>query len=398
MDNFLKKLASLGPKISFLDGASYGQRLFEVIQKLILYVNSMNRLFLFSVVIPVLLSIIYFGLIASDVYVVESQFVIRDSQHKTMNSLDSMLSHSGLMGSPNNNFIIQNYILSGDALRFLEKQLNIEEHYRSEAIDRFNRFAGLTWDNSFESLLEYYKKHIGVAIDSASSISTLTVRAFSAEKAYEINHALLRKSEALVNQINKRARQDMLRFATEEVTNAEQKAKKTALALLAYRQKNQVFDPVKQTTLELQRASKLEDELILKQDQLRQMETLTPKNPQLSVLRQKVASLKNNISIQKGQIAGKQSSLSNKALGYEHLKLENTFAQKQLAAALSSLEQARIDAARKQIYLERIENPFTPESAIEPKRILDICSTLLLSLVVWGVLSMFIAGVKEHRD
>lgn len=398
MENLLKKLVSLGPKISFLDGASYGQRLWEVIQKLMRHVNSMNRLFLFSVVIPILLSITYFGLIASDVYVVESQFVIRDSQQKTMNSLDSMLSHSGLMSGANNNFIIQNYILSADALRSLEEQLNIKEHYSSNAIDRFSRFGGLTWDSNFESLLEYYKKHISVVIDSASSISTLTVRAFSAEKAYEINHALLRKSEALVNQINRRARRDLLRFATAEVTNAEQKAKETALALLAYRQKKQVFDPVKQTTLELQRVSKLEDELILKQEQLRQMETLTPKNPQLSVLRQKVAALKNNIRIQKGQIAGQQSSLSNKALEYEHLKLENTFAQKQLAAALSSLEQARVDAARKQIYLERIESPFKPESAIEPKRILDICSTLLLSLAIWGVLSMFIAGVKEHRD
>ncbi|WP_133136029.1 hypothetical protein [Legionella rowbothamii] len=66
-------------------------------QKLMHHVNSMSRLFLFSVVIPILLSIIYFGLIASEVSVVESQFVIRDSQQKTMNGLDSMLSHSGLM-------------------------------------------------------------------------------------------------------------------------------------------------------------------------------------------------------------------------------------------------------------------------------------------------------------
>ena len=40
-----------------------------------------NRLFTAVVVIPTLLSAIYFGLIASDVYISESQFVIRSPKN-----------------------------------------------------------------------------------------------------------------------------------------------------------------------------------------------------------------------------------------------------------------------------------------------------------------------------
>ncbi|MHB8747402.1 MAG: hypothetical protein ACYC7I_12920, partial [Gammaproteobacteria bacterium] len=40
-------------------------------------IKRMNRLFLFTVVLPTLLAAVYFGLIASDVYISESRFVIR---------------------------------------------------------------------------------------------------------------------------------------------------------------------------------------------------------------------------------------------------------------------------------------------------------------------------------
>ncbi|CDZ77841.1 Vi polysaccharide export inner membrane protein VexD [Legionella massiliensis] len=398
MENIIKKFVFLRSQTASLSKSKYQEIAVKGMRRCLQYFLAMDRLFLFSVVIPVFASLVYFGLIASDVYVVESQFVIRSPENKSMSGLGMFLSHSGFGRSQDDNFVIQNYILSTDALSFLEKQYQIGQHYGAKSVDRLKRFGGVTWDTSFESLLDYYKKHVTVTTDNSSSISTLTVRAFSPEKAYEINKALLKKSEALVNHINERARQDILHFASAEVSNAEQKAKKTALALLEYRQKKKVFDPIKQTAFEIQRVAKFKDELIVRKEQLRQMEAITSKNPQLPALRQQVASLENNLALQTEQVVGKHGSLSNKALGYEYLKLENIFAHKQLTAALSSLEQARIEAARQQVYLERIENPIKPASAIEPRRIWSICTTLLLSLVIWGVLSMLIAGVKEHQQ
>jgi capsular polysaccharide transport system permease protein len=90
--------------------------------------------------------------------------------------------------------------------------------------------------------------------------------------------------------------------------------------------------------------------------------------------------------------------LARKAAEYQRLALDREFADKQLASAMVSLEQARNDAQRKQLYLERIVQPSKPDIAVEPKRLRSIFSTFILGLVAYGILSMLLAGVREHQD
>jgi capsular polysaccharide transport system permease protein len=72
-------------------------------------------------------------------------------------------------------------------------------------------------------------------------------------------------------------------------------------------------------------------------------------------------------------------------------------AEKLLEAAMTSLEQARLTAQKQQLYLETISSPNLPDAPQEPKRIEDILAVLLVSLMLWGVLSILVAGIKEHH-
>ena len=63
-----------------------------------------------------------------------------------------------------------------------------------------------------------------------------------------------------------------------------------------------------------------------------------------------------------------------------------------------SLDQARNEAQRKQLYLERIVQPSMPDKSMEPRRIRGVLSTFLLGFILWGVLAMLFAGVREHQD
>ncbi|MEI7825099.1 MAG: hypothetical protein WCI01_07355, partial [Chlorobiaceae bacterium] len=63
-----------------------------------------------------------------------------------------------------------------------------------------------------------------------------------------------------------------------------------------------------------------------------------------------------------------------------------------------SLEQARNEAQRQQLYLERIVQPNTPDIAIEPQRLKAILTIFVVGLLVWGILSLLVAGVREHHD
>lgn len=355
-----------------------------------------QRLFWLVVVLPTLVAVVYFGFIAADVYISESRFVVRSPERQTASPLGILLKGTGFTRSQDDSFTVQDFILSRDALRVLDEKLELRAAYKNG--DIFSRFPGLDWDDSFENMHRYYQKMVGVQLDPVSSIATLTVRAFNANEAQQINRQLLEMGEALVNQLNERGRQDMIRFAANEVAEAEKKAKLAALTVARYRNEKGVIDPEKQSAIPLQQIAKLQDELIATKSQLSQLQLLTKDNPQIPVLRKRIQMLETEIDLESGRVAGGSLSLASKAAEFQHLALEKEFADKQLASALTSLEQARNEAQRQQLYLERIAKPSLPDAAMEPKRLRAILATLLLGLVAWGVLTMIVAGIREHMD
>jgi len=355
-----------------------------------------NRLFLVTVVAPTLLAALYFGLIASDVYISESRFIIRSPQKQTVTGLGAILQGAGLSRSQDDTYSVHDFILSRDALRQLNTLLKLDRSYG--AGDFLSRFPELDQDASFEALHRYYQKQVSLQLDTISSISTLRVRSFDAAEAQAINQKLLEMSEALINQLNERSRQDMIRYAQAEVDTAEDKARAAALAVSRYRTEKAVFDPERQSALQLQQVSRLQEELIAAKSQLAQVKSLAPNNPQVPVLKRQVGILEAEIEKETAKVAGGERSLSSKAAEFERLALERAFADKQLATALASLEQARNEAQRKQLYLDRIVEPGKPDVAVEPRRLRNVAATLALGLVAWGVLSLLISGVKEHQD
>ena len=169
--------------------------------------------------------------------------------------------------------------------------------------------------------------------DARSSISTLRVSAFTAEDAYRINEKLLQLSEGLVNQLNERGRQDLIRFASAEVAEAEAKAKAATLAVSTFRSTKAVFDPERQSALALQLVSKLQDELISTRTQLAQVQSLTTDNPLVPTLKRRLQTLQSAISAETAKVAGGGQSLSNQSADFERLALERDFADRQLATA-----------------------------------------------------------------
>lgn len=357
-----------------------------------------NRLFLLTVVLPVLLSAFYYGMLASDIYISESRFIIRSPQRQTTTGLSAILQGAGFSRSQDDTYTVQDFMLSRDALHQINLQLKLAESWGSSKLDRFSRFAGLDMDNSFEALHRYYQKRITISQDSASSIATLRVSAFGPDEAQRINILLLDMSEKLINQLNERGRQDMIRFAEAEATQAEARAKTATLAVSSYRNKKGIFDPERQSALQLQQVSKLQDELIATRTQFDQIRSLTKNNPQVSVLQRRIETLQREIDSEMGKVTGNSTSLTSKAADYERLMLEQTFSEKQLAVALASLEQARNEAQRKQLYLERIVMPNKPDVAVQPRRMRSVLVTFGVGMILWGVLSLLLAGVREHHD
>ena len=360
--------------------------------------QGLNLLFLLTVAAPTALALVYFGLMASDVYLSESRFVVRSPERQVATGLGALLKGAGFSRAQDDSYTVHDYVLSRDALKEINDKLAIGKAFASNQVDIFSRFGGIDFDTSFEALHRYYQKKIDVQQDTASSITTLTVRAYTAQDAQSINQKLLDLSEGLVNRLNERGRQDLIRSAASEVADAETKSKAAALALSAYRNAKGVVDPERQATVQLQQVAKLQDELIATKTQLAQLKAFTPQNPQIQSLQLRAKTLQAEMDTETTKVTGGERSLANKAADFQRLALEREFADKQLASAMASLELARNEAQRKQVYLERIVQPSLPDTALEPRRLRSILATFVLGLIAWGILTMLLAGVREHQD
>lgn len=357
-----------------------------------------NRLFSLTVILPLILATLYFGFFASDVYVSESQFVVRSPEKPSASGLGVLLQTAGFSTASEEVFAAKAFAESRDALRTLDRTGAYRKAYQRPEISVFNRFDPFGFGGAFEDLFQYFTSHVRVDADSTTSISTLTVRAYTAEDAHWINRRLLEMSEATVNELNKRGQADLVRYASAEVSAAKDLAQATAVSLAEYRNRSGIVDPEKQAEIQLQMISKLQDELIASRAQLGQLQAFTPKNPQIPVLLERIALIENEIGNQAGVLAGKGKSLASSTVEFQRRMLEDQLAQKQLTASLAALEDAKKEARRQQVYVERIVSPNLPDAPLEPRRFRGILATLAIGLVAWGILSMLMAGVREHAN
>jgi capsular polysaccharide transport system permease protein len=360
--------------------------------------SKLDRLFILVVVLPVTLAVLYFGFLASDVYVSESRFVIRNPEKPTASTLGLILQGAGFTSGGDEVYAAQSFATSRDALKAVNQNGAFERAYSDPKIFVLDRFNPSGIAGSFESLYKYFGSKVLLQNDATTSISTLTVRAYTAEEARRVNQVLLERSEAMVNRLNERGRQDLIRYAENQVAVAKAQASAAGIALAAYRSQNGVVDPEKQAEAQLQMVSKLQDSIIAARTELAQLERYTPENPRVPVVKSQLGTLQQQINSEMGKVTGARHSLAQSAVRYERLDLESDLANKQLASALASLEQARSEAGRKQAYVERIVEPNLPDSPIEPRRARGILATLALSLVAYGILRMLLAGVKEHAQ
>lgn len=367
-------------------------------QTLMHKLRRIGKLFWITVVAPTALAVLYFGSFASDVYISESRYVVRSPDKPQKAGIGMLLGSAGFGAASEEVRAAQGFIQSRDALRAINADEFARKAWGSESVFIFDRFNPLGWSGSFEDLYQYYEGKVDAAYDSETGITVLTVRAFSAGEAQAINARLLQNAETLVNQLNQRGRADLVRFAEQEVAEAKTQAANAAEQLAAYRNRKGVIDPERQATVQLQMISKLQDELIGARMQLLQLTRAAGQNPQIPLLKVRIAGLEQAIKEELSEVAGSNGSLSAAAAEYQRLQVQREFADQQLGLSLAALQDARNEARRQGAYVERVAQPSLPDDALEPRRLRGILGTLVIGLVAWGILTLLLAGVREHRN
>jgi capsular polysaccharide transport system permease protein len=347
---------------------------------------------------PTVLAAIYYGLIASPIYVSQSTFVIKTPGGKATPtlSLANLVQTSGLSAGQEQTKEVLQYVRSRDALRDLQQRYNVRTSYSSRGADFLSRFPAPFRDASFENFYRYYGSMVGADLDAESGLAQVQVQAFTPEDAYQINSKLLDLSEALVNKLNERAEGRGIAEAQRRVEQAETRVRNARMALSTYRNQEDLIDPGKQAAGVLDVSNKLVAEQAALRAQLDLMLRVAPRNPSIPALRNRIIAVGGEVAAQNGRAVGTPTGIASKLTTYEKLNVEQEFATQMLTAANATLEQARTESQKQQFYLERVVEPGKPDESTLPHRLRRILTVFGASLCLYFIGWMLVVGILEH--
>lgn len=348
------------------------------------------------VALPMLLATIYYLLLLSDQYVSETRFVIRSMSSGGIGSIAVMTQTQGLTRTEDDTHLVNEFLQSRDAVRLLAEKDKLLAALDRPGADIFYGYPTILSGSTREDLYEHFSSFIDVSYKGATGITTLKVRAFTPEDAQRLTTALLGHAEDVVNQLNRRARADAVRFSEAVAEVAERRVITAQQKLADFRNRELIMDPGKQSAATLDLVNTLFGERLGLQTALAETQTATPDSPKIRAIQNRLKAIDQQIDSLQAGLAGNKESMASKLAEFERLNLERELAAKSLTAALSSLESARQDAARQQLYLERVVQPNRADKSQYPKRFLSLAIVFAVCLAIYWIVKSLADVVLQH--
>jgi len=360
--------------------------------------NAIIRSFLIVCGIPTLVASIYFGMIASDIYVSEARFSIRsaNSGGGSATGLAAFLSSPMVSAGGQDVMVVADYVKSQDMLTRVQQRLNLRAHYSSKENDILARLDEGATD---EQLLKYFNHRVELLHDSSSDVLTLKVHAFTSAFSKELASLIIELSEDLVNHMSNRIEADALSVAQDEVERIGGKLRLANDKLRGFRNENQSLNPAAESTALMGLVSGIEQKILEVRTELSEKGAFMRADaPQMISLRNREKALNRQLQVEKGRVAGDSggAELSGLIDAYQPLVLDQELAQQQYASALTSLEVARLEAQRKKQYLVTFIQPNLPDEAVEPRRIYQVLTVFFSAFVLYMIGGLMWSALRDH--
>lgn len=359
-----------------------------------------RRLKLALIALPLALALAYFLLIAADRYVSESTVALQQSSSDASAMPGAALLLAGISPpSREETLYLKQYIHSLGLLQQLDTKLKLRQHYEAQKLDVLARLWG---GASQETFRDYYRNRVDVNLDELSSTLTVRVQGFDPKFAQQLNQAILDESERFVNEMSHRLAREKLGFAEGELARAAEKLQQAKTELLAFQGKNRLLDPTVQAQASGAMVAELQAAITKSEAELRTLRSfLNEDSFQVRALRSQIEATRAQLEVERARATGSgrgSDRLGVLAIEYEGLKTKAEFALDAYKLALGAVENARIDATRKLKNLVVIEPATLPQTAEYPRRLYNLATLLVVCLLLYGIVRLVIATIREHQD
>jgi capsular polysaccharide transport system permease protein len=359
-----------------------------------------KRLKIALVAVPALLVVLYFGVIAPDRYVSESTVALRQAGADSSAVPGAALLLAGLAPpSREDTLYLRQYIGSLGLLQKLDAKLKVRQHYETQANDPI---ANLGSGSSQERFLDYFRSHLDVRLDELSSTLTIRTQGFDPKFAHLLNAAILEESERFVNETSHKLAREKLGFAEGELNRAAQQLQEAKAQVLAFQNTNRLLDPATQAQASGALVAQMQASIAKSEADLRQLRTFMNEDAYpVQALRSQIESTRAQLELERNRATGtgrQSDKLNALTLDFQALEMKAQFALDAYKLSLAAVENARIDATRKIKSLVVIEPPTQPETAEYPRRLYSILTVFVISLLLYGVVRLVAATIREHQD
>lgn len=342
------------------------------------------------------IAVIYFGFIATDRYVSRAELVVKQADQIKM--LPDALSMLGLGGNNHQDvLLIQDYLKSADLLNKLDKELGLKAHYQSHKVDYFSRLPN---NVSREEFLKYYREHLTLRLDDISGVLTIELQVFDPVYGQKVVGVMLKESERFINKLGHQVALEQLAFVEKEVDRAYQRVQDEKAKVLEFQNTHHLISPESTSTARMGVVSQIEAQLAQQQAQLKQLQSyMKATAPAVVSMQARVDALTEQLAQEQARLTGADKNAMNEVTAsYMDVQTQATLAADLYKTGLISLEQARIEAYRKLKHLLIISQPTLAEDAEYPRRLYNLATIGVLLCLLYGLIVMGLATLREHQD
>lgn len=361
------------------------------------------------VLLPTVAAGLYLFAFASDQYVAETRFAVRNASAPS--GSDGVTGDVGaiggggmslLAGGPNlageDAGIIANYIHSRPAIEEIGRYVDVRAIFTRPEADFWTRLPA---DASIEDFTRYWNRMIGVYVEGSSGIVQVSASAFRRQDALDLTKAILVASEKLANSLNLKMRSDQTRHAEDEVRRSEGNVRFALADLTSFRNSQHLIDPVDSAQATGKLLLQLMGDKVETEGRLYVVQRAQGANaPGITGVKARLESINTHIVELQNQMAGDKQVSKNMAATmarFEELELKKTFAEKMFDFSEQGLERARLASIAQSIYLAVFVPPMLPQDFTYPERYVDLLLVFIFSFMTWASGAVVTASVLDHR-
>lgn len=354
--------------------------------------------FLAIVVVPIMVSATYFGLIQSNQYVTETRLSLKSKESSIADALSAAV---GLTSSDTAQMaaIVVSYIKSRSMVDAVNQKIDLPKLFSDPSIDYFSRYDST---EPREVLVKFWDRQVDASVDKTSGLITLVVRTFTPESSLDLTRLIIAKGESLVNSISDRLRQDTLAVTKRELERSQENLRRATAAMRDMRNAEGILDAgaagdALQTVIN---ALQLERSKVQQQYTV-QGGSLDRDAPTMRLLAARIKFLDQQIDSYIGLIAsrtGSSQTVVDKMSKLTTQKVELGLAEKKYGAAVAEYEAARLNLETQHYYLVPFLKPTLPEKSLYPRRLWNFCLASLAVIAIWGLGASCAFLIRDHMS